>query len=83
MKLNKNNCKAITYDYQKECSLLTSMTEFTNRINVIEVPKIWREDGKSYRVKDVEVAGWGYNVTLRAPFGCEINSSFNGMIERY
>jgi len=85
MRLNKDNCHANCYD-----TLGTAILEANTwdssflKARVIEVPKIWRENGKQYIVDFVTIAVYSeLKYTVKAPRGCTVNSSGAYKIEYY
>lgn len=90
MRLNKDNCHAKCYDSLGEASLEAKTWDSSfPKARVIEVPKIWREYGKQYKVTDATISG-GYGTALdgtsfivKAPIGCNVNSPWAERIEYY
>lgn len=89
MKLNKDNCVATCYDMGTASLEAKTWDSGFPKARVIEVPKVWREDGKQYRVDHVYISGGsntaleGVDYVVKAPRGCSVTSSFASKIEYY
>ncbi len=93
MKLNKDNCYSYylnDYDGERTCSLKaeTWRDDFP-KARVIEVPKVWREDGKQYKVTRISIGGGpgtpldGIPFIVKAPRGCDVSCVYCERIEYY
>lgn len=90
MRLNKDNCNANCYDSLGTASLEaeTWRSSFP-KARVIEVPKIWRENGKQYKVTNAHISGGvatvldGTSFIVKAPIGCDVNCPWAERIEYY
>lgn len=90
MKLNKDNCIATCSDQQSN-AILEAMTWDSSfpKARVIEVPKVWRENGKQYKVDFVTISAGpfsaleGIDFTVKAPRGCSVNCHWTNRIEYY
>ena len=58
------------------------------KARVVEVPKVWRMNGKQYEVRRVELragsgSALGDNFIVKAPRGCDVNCPWALKIEYY
>lgn len=92
MKLNKDNCRATCYEYYSGNTASLEANTWDSsfpKARVIEVPKIWRENGKQYKVDYVFIdAGSlsvleGVDFVVKAPIGCTVNCPWASKIEYY
>lgn len=89
MKITKENSRVFSHcDY--DCSCWIQMSEAPSKgTKVVEVPKVWRENGKQYKVTTFGPEINFDNTTkiiLKAPYGCEIVGLFWNKyytVERY
>ena len=86
MKLDKSNCDASCYDdgtaFIKNAYWRVDFT----KVKVFEIPKVWRENGKQYKVTDayIDLEGGDYHLfTVKAPKGCKVHSIVLATIEYY
>lgn len=92
MKLNKDNCLATCYEfYSGNTASLEAKTWDSSfpKARVIEVPKVWRENGKQYKVDFVTISAGsisaleGVDFVVKAPRGCRVNCPYASEIEYY
>lgn len=90
MKLNKDNSWATFSSYSNEASLnAETWKDSFPKARVIEIPKVWREDGKQYKVTYASIRGGGATVLdgisfiVKAPIGCDVNCPYAERIEYY
>lgn len=90
MKLNKDNSWASLSSYSNEASLnADTCNDSFPKARVIEIPKVWREDGKQYKVISAHISGgvgtalYGTSFIVKAPIGCNVNCPYAERIEYY
>lgn len=90
MKLNKDNSYASLSSYSNEASLTAeTWKDSFPKARVIEIPKVWREDGKQYKVTYASISGsgetvlYGTSFIVKAPSGCSVNCPYAERIEYY
>lgn len=90
MRLNKDNCYADCYDSLGTATLVAETWDSSfPKARVIEVPKIWRENGKQYKVTYARINGGvatvldGTSFIVKAPIGCNVNCPWAERIECY
>lgn len=87
MKLDKNNCRS---SYLSNVCGTASIEAATwsgdwSKVRVVEVPKVWREDGKQYKVTFVTISLYDnlYPFIVKAPRGCTVNAHNASSVEYY
>jgi hypothetical protein len=90
MKLNKDNSYASLSSYYNEARLTAeTWKDSFPKARVIEIPKVWREDGKQYKVISANIGGghetvlYGTSFIVKAPSGCSVNCPYAERIEYY
>lgn len=86
MKLNKDNCRLSFYNDWEGTAHLEAMTRDSSfhKARVIEVPKVWRENGKQYKVDFVAIMGLeDVDFIVKAPRGCSVCCGCASKIEYY
>lgn len=83
MKVSKDNSFA-HLNYDGTCSVTMRNSDAASNARVIEVPKVWREGGKQYKVEHFE-GPWTdkENQIIRAPRGCSVFTICYQVIEYY
>lgn len=81
MKLTHDNCRAKLHDvYEPYTASLEAETwnGDWSKVKVVEVPKVWRSNGKQYKVTFVTITLYGHPYSVKAPRGCDVNCYGNG-----
>ena len=84
MRLTKDNCRADCSDSfgKYECDLTLYPSDIPNNTKVIEVPKVWRENGKQYKVTHLTLLAV-HGITIRAYRDCNVWGAGSCDIEYY
>lgn len=90
MKADKENCWIYTDDNYKTCEMVFKWTYYSDDVlpRVILVPKVYREDGKQYKVEYfnspvIPHTPKGHITTIKAPKGCKVNLHLNTSVVEY
>ena len=90
MKADKENCWIYTDDNYKTCEMVFKWTYYSDddHPRVILVPKVYREDGKQYKVEYFQApviphTPKGHITTIKAPKGCKVELFLNCVVEYY
>lgn len=84
MKANKNNCHSTLFEQIGECMLDVYFSSELEKARVIEVPKVWRENGKQYVVTAIGSNGTCDCLkTVKAPRGVNVYILGSYSIEYY
>jgi hypothetical protein len=88
MKLDKTNCIAQTDDYVNvgtcriEGPVGYENISKAEKARVFEIPKVWRENGKQYKVVYAHINDYKDNssewskTVVKAPIGCEVSTLY-------
>lgn len=80
MKANKDNSE-IRMTFDGDCSI---EYKGSTDIRVLEIPKVWRENGKQWRVTNVWLPYFSHPVVLKKPKSCLLEGiNFNVTQEDY